>query len=303
MKNNESSLTSLVSAFSRAYHVKEDNPVVFHDTLAHAFLTSEEYNAIASNMAQGISFFSPEMAEKLKGNDAAILKWVNQIQLSPTPLARAAYAEHVVENEINLGAQQYVILGAGLDTFAWRHSNPEVTIFEVDHPSSQQFKLARLKQADLTCPKNLKFIAMDFTKTLALKNLTAQGFDTNKKTVFSLLGVTYYLNKNELQMLLYTLFNALPKGSSIIFDFADERLFTEQGIFNRVQHMVQMAAASGEPMKFSTTLTELEQMLAEQQLFIYEHLSPQDIQNQYFYNRDDDLQAFETIHYVHAVKN
>ena len=302
MKNIESSLTSLVSAFSRAYHVKEDYPIIFNDTVVQQLLSNDEYNAIAFNMAQGIHFFSSEMAEKLKGNDAAILKWVNQIQLSPTPLARAAYAEKVVVNEIELGAVQYVILGAGLDTFAWRHSNPDVAIFEVDHPSTQQFKLQRLLQANLACPDNLTFVAMDFTQELSLEKLLESGFDPNKKTVFTLLGVTYYLTKEILQQLLDTLFKALPKGSSIIFDVADERLFSEQGIFNRVQHMVQMAAASGEPMKFSTTFSELEQLLADHQLLIYEHLSPQDIHQQFFTNREDDLQAFETIHYVHAVK-
>lgn len=55
-------------------------------------------------------------------------------------------------------------------------------------------------------------------------------------------------------------------------------------------------------MKFCISLFELEQLLSEHQLLVYEHLSPQDIQNQYFANRDDDLQAFETIHFVHAVK-
>lgn len=56
-------------------------------------------------------------------------------------------------------------------------------------------------------------------------------------------------------------------------------------------------------MQYATALSELEIMLAKEQLLIYEHLSPQDIQHQYFSNRDDYLQAFETIHYVHAVKN
>jgi hypothetical protein len=57
-------------------------------------------------MIQGISFFSPEIAEKLKGDNAAILKWITQTQLSSTPLARAAYAEKTVENEIKLGVEQ-----------------------------------------------------------------------------------------------------------------------------------------------------------------------------------------------------
>ncbi|AWE06953.1 hypothetical protein DCE79_05860 [Lysinibacillus sp. 2017] len=99
-----------------------------------------------------------------------------------------------------------------------------------------------------------------------------------------------------------TLFKDLPKGSSIIFDIADERLFTETGIFNRVQNMVQMAAASGEPMQFCSSIAQLEQLLAQQDLLIFEHLAPQDIQNRHFVDREDDLQAFETIHYIHAVK-
>ena len=138
MKNNESSMTSLVSAFSRAFHVKEDEPIIFNDYMAKDFLSPEEYAAISINMTKGIAFFSPQMAEQLKGNDAAILKWVSQVQLSPTPLARAAYAEQVVLHELKLGAEQYVILGAGLDTFAWRHEQQteHISIFEIDHPST-----------------------------------------------------------------------------------------------------------------------------------------------------------------------
>ncbi|MDR4315891.1 MULTISPECIES: class I SAM-dependent methyltransferase [Niallia] len=303
MKNNESSLTSLISAFSRAYHVKEDCPIIFNDYIAQDFLSPEEYQAIAVNMSNGITFFSSEMAEKLKGDQDAILKWVTQIQLSPTPLARAAYAENVVRNECQLGAEQYVIMGAGLDTFAWRYDTlPNVTVYEVDHPSTQKFKIERLEQAGYEIPAHLKFVAMDFTKELSLEKLAAAGLDLSKKTVFSLLGVSYYLTKDVLQQLLHGFFKDLSKGSSIIFDFADEGLFTEPGIFNRVQNMVQMAQAAGEPMKFAASLAELEDLLANEELLIYEHLSPQKIQQQFFSNRDDNLQAFETIHYIHAVK-
>ena len=296
-------MTSLVSAFSRAFHVKEDQPIIFNDFIAKDFLSPEEYQAISTNMANGITFFSPKMAEQLKGNHTAILKWVTHIQLSPTPLARAAYAEKVVLNELKLGTQQYVILGAGLDTFAWRYPNlTDVTIFEIDHPSTQKFKLERLQQSGYELPSHLKLVAMDFTKELSLDKLIDAGFDPSKKTVFSLLGVTYYLTAIEFQQMLHVFFKDLPQGSSIVFDFADEHLFTKPGIFNRVQNMVQMAQAAGEPMKFATSLSDLEKLLSKEQLLIYEHLSPQDIQNQFFANRHDDLQAFETIHYIHAVK-
>ncbi|MFJ7666321.1 class I SAM-dependent methyltransferase [Lysinibacillus sp. NPDC097195] len=304
MKKNEASLTSLVSAFSRAYHAKEDRPLIFNDYLAQDFLLPEEYQAIASNMTNGIAFFSPKMADQLKGDNEAILKWVTQVQLSPTPVARAAYTEKVVLHECQLGAEQYVILGAGLDTFAWRHDAlTNVTVFEVDHPLTQHFKLARLQQAKYDIPPHVNFVALDFTKELSLEKLVTAGFDISKKTIFSLLGVTYYLTKDILQQLIKILFKDLPNGSSIIFDVADEQLFTTAGIFNRVHNMVQMARVSGEQMKFASSISDLAKFLAEEHLLIYEHLSPQAIQHQFFSNRHDYLQAFETIHYIHAVKN
>lgn len=177
-----------------------------------------------------------------------------------------------------------------------------MTIFEIDHPSTQQFKLERLQQSGYELPSHFKLVAMDFTKELSLDKLIDVGFDPSKKTVFSLLGVTYYLTAIKFQQMLHVFFKDLPQGSSIVLDFADDYLFTKPGIFNRVQNMVQMAQAAGEPMKFATSLSDLEKLLSKEQLLIYEHLSPQDIQNQFFANRHDDLQAFETIHYIHAVK-
>lgn len=127
-----------------------------------------------------------------------------------------------------------------MDTFAWHNPNIPLTIFEVDHPSTQQFKLQRLQQAGLECPNHLKFVSIDFTKERSIEKLISAGFDPHKKTIFSLLGVTYYLTKEVLQQLFDTLFKDLPIGSSIVFDFADERLFSEKGIYHRVQHMVQL---------------------------------------------------------------
>ncbi|MGE7915807.1 class I SAM-dependent methyltransferase [Lysinibacillus xylanilyticus] len=244
MNKGESSLTSLISAFSRAYHSQFYTPKIFDDYLAKDLITEKGLNDIQTNMVQGIQFFNKEIAEKLNGNTEVLLKWIVQIQLSPTPLARAAYCEKVLLNEVMLGLQQYVILGAGLDTFSFRH--PELEhILEIDHPATQQFKKTRLDEAHFKLPSNVHFVAMDF---------------------------------------------------------ADENLFKEKGLSNRVDNMVKMAAVSGEPMKSCFTYEEMEKMLEKSGLLIYEHLSPSNINQLYFDNREDYLTAFETIHYVHAVK-
>lgn len=304
MEKNESSLTSLISAFGRAYHNKYDTPKIFDDYIAKDLITQKEFEDIRKNMIQGIHFFNHEIAIKFQDQPDKILKWITQVQLSPTPLARAAYCEKVLFHEMVLGVEQYVILGAGLDTFCFR--NPELDtkleIFEVDHPSTQDFKRNRLAKSNYQIPDNLHFVPMDFTKDIILQNLIDEGFQLNKKTFYSLLGVSYYLTKEEISNLVKELFAEIPLGSSIVFDYADDKLFEEKGVSNRVQNMVQMASASGEPMKSCFTYDEIEKLLEDAGLLIYEHLSPDVINNKFFSDRSDYLKAFETIHYIHAVK-
>ncbi|GAB6494430.1 hypothetical protein bcgnr5397_06910 [Bacillus luti] len=126
MKKGEASVTSLVSAFSRAYHSEFDSSKIFDDYIAKEFISSKERNEIETNMIQGIHFFNKDIAKQFQDDPNEILKWITQVQLSPTPLARAAYCERVLLHEITLGAKQYVILGAGLDTFSFRHRELEI---------------------------------------------------------------------------------------------------------------------------------------------------------------------------------
>ncbi|MFJ8218173.1 class I SAM-dependent methyltransferase [Bacillus cereus] len=303
VKKGESSVTSLVSAFSRAYHSEFDCPKIFDDYVAKDFIPQKERNDIETNMVQGIQFFNTDIAQQFQDNPQEILKWITQVQLAPTPLARASYCERVLLHEITLGAKQYVILGAGLDTFSFRHRELEnkVEIFEVDHPSTQAFKIQRVKEAEYEVPSNLHFVSMDFTKDFSKQKLVNEGFE-NKKTFFSLLGVSYYLAKEELASLIECLFEMVPEGSSIVFDYPDENLFTEKGLSNRVENMVKMAAVGGEPMKSCYSYREMEALLEKSGLLIYEHLSPKDINTLYFEGRNDYLKAFETVQYMHAVK-
>lgn len=303
VKKGEASITSLVSAFGRAYHSEFDTPKIFDDYVAKDLIPKKERNDIEMNMVQGIHFFNKDIAQRFQDNPKEILKWITQVQLSPTPLARAAYCERVLLHEVTLGAKQYVILGAGLDTFSFRHRELEnsIEIFEVDHPSTQEFKKQRVKEAELEVPNNLHFVSMDFTKGFSKQELVNEGFE-NKKTFFSLLGVTYYLTKGELSSLIDCLFAMVPAGSSIVFDYPDENLFTEKGLSNRVENMVKMAEVGGEPMKSCFSYGEMEALLEKSGLLIYEHVSPADIHKMYFEGRNDYLEAFETVHYVHAVK-
>jgi methyltransferase (TIGR00027 family) len=297
MENNQNSMTALVSAFGRAYHNENDRPVIFRDPLARRLMTDAEYEQISGYMAGGLSFFAPEKMAELK-DPAEALRYVAQTQIAPTPLARARYCEDMLENAIRLGAKQYVILGAGMDTYAYRGKN-DIRVFEVDRPGTQDFKRRKIADAGIAVPDNLRYVPVDFTKDDLAAALAGAGFDTKGRSFFSLLGVSYYLTKEHLRTLLTAIAALVPRGSSVVFDYAGEDLFTSE--IKRVQNMVSMAQASGEPMKSCFSYVELEKLLEEAGWLIYEHLSPDEIEIRCFAGRNDDLHAFEHIHYVLAV--
>ncbi|MDF2922335.1 MAG: SAM-dependent methyltransferase [Paenibacillaceae bacterium] len=299
MERDKSSMTALIAAFSRAYHDENDDPKIFSDTLAKELITDEEYRQIAGYMAGGIDFFAPEKKQELH-EPAAALQWVVQNQLAPIPLSRARYCEDMLANAVMMGAKQYVMLGAGMDTFAYRNAGllTQIHVFEVDHPNTQQFKQQKVAAAGWNKPEYLHEVPVDFAKDNLRDELVKAGFDLQQRTFFGWLGVSYYLTKEQNTSLFKTISSMAPQGSSIVFDYADDALFRSGS--KRVQHMVAMAQASGEPMKSCYSCGELERALEEAGLLIYEHLSPAEIEERYFQNRRDDLHAFENISYVLA---
>ena len=299
--DNKSSMTALIASFGRAYHAESDEPKIFYDPLARQFMTDDEYRQIMGYMIGGIDFFAPEMKSEFSGPDE-ILKWVVQTQLAPTPLARARYCEDMAMNAIRIGARQYVILGAGMDTFAYRNREltSDIHIFEVDHPDMQNFKKTKVEQAGWAIPGNLHYVPADFTKDDLAAALQKSGFDVTKITFYSWLGVAYYLEKTDIENMVKTIASLSPDGSGLLFDYPDENFLTS-GV-KRVQNQIAMAQAAGEPMKPGYRYEELERLLAKYGFLIYEHLTAPDIESRFFAGRSDFLHAFEHINYALAVK-
>lgn len=101
MRKNESSLTSLISAFARAYHSRYDTPLIFDDFIAKELINEKEFSDISENMIQGITFFNKEIAERLQNDPEEILKWVTQVQLSPTPYSTCFVLRKSLTQRIN----------------------------------------------------------------------------------------------------------------------------------------------------------------------------------------------------------
>ena len=144
-------------------------------------------------------------------------------------ISRARYTEETLEKAVRQGVKQYVILGAGMDTFAFRRPEmlEELEVFEVDHPATQEFKLNRLTELGWKHPAKLHFIPIDFTKESLVTALTrSSSYDPNVKSFFSWLGVTPYLTQEEVFATLRSIAEVAPAGSTSSF-----RLFRYRCIY------------------------------------------------------------------------
>ena len=295
--NNKTSITALMSSFGRAFHAENEDHPVFADHLAKNLMTDEEYAAVQGYILGGVQFFEPEIQKSKE-----LLRRLVNVHIAPSPLCRAAYTEKALKAAILTGTKQYVILGAGMDTFAFREMEflSKYRVFEVDHPLTQADKLERITRAGWTIPDNLSFIPVDFTKDSLTERLIAAGFDPSVKSFFSWLGVTYYLFAEAIDTMLSALSSLCADGSSLVFDYPDENFFDAPE--KRVQNTIMMAKAGGEPMQSAFSYAELEKLLEKHGFLIYELLTPDDIQRDIIDNAGADMKAFENVNYCLAVR-
>ena len=299
--NNKASITALMSSFGRAFHAENEEHPVFADYLAKELMTAEEYAAVQSYLLGGAQFFEPEI-DSAAFQPKELLRQLINTHIAPSPLCRAAYTEQALKTAVLTGTKQYVILGAGLDTFAFREPEflSKYRVFEVDHPLTQADKLERITRAGWTVPDNLTFVPVDFAKDNLAERLIAAGFDPTAKSFFSWLGVTYYLSAEAINAMLSALSSLCADGSTLVFDYPDENFFDAPE--KRVQNTIMMAKAGGEPMQSAFSYSELERLLEKHGFLIYELLTPDDLHRDIIDKAGADLKAFEHVNYCLAVR-
>lgn len=299
--NNKTSITALMSSFGRAFHAENEEHPVFADHLAKELMTAEEYAAVQGYILGGAQFFEPDI-DPAKQEPEELLRRLVNVHIAPSPLCRAAYTENALKTAMLTGTKQYVMLGAGLDTFAFRETAflSKYRVFEVDHPLTQADKLKRIARVGWTLPADLIFVPVDFTKDSLTERLIAGGFDPSAKSFFSWLGVTYYLSAKAIDETLSALSGLCADGSTLVFDYPDENFFDAPE--KRVQNTIMMAKAGGEPMQSAFSYDELEKLLERHGFLIYELLTPDDIQRDIVDKAGADLRSFEHVNYCLAVR-
>lgn len=234
--------------------------------------------------------FSDPLALRILGIDAETV--LSEEQAKPHSkrmrifvVVRSRFAEDALAKAVEDGVRQLVVLGAGLDTFAYRNPFPDVLrVFEVDHPATQEWKRQRLAEAAIPLPASLTFAPIDFESDTLASGLTTAGFNISAPTFFTWLGVVPYLTKEAVFSTL-SFIASLPNGAQVVFDYANppESLAAEARLFH--EERARRVAAIGEPWISHFETEDLHTQLRSFGFAEIEDLGPREIAERYFPSR------------------
>lgn len=284
----EQNMTALVSLFARAYHQKNKDIKIFDDLLSIKLITEKEYEMIGLNMSQGISFFNPTF----KGSEEEALKWIVDHQLSPSVLVRSAFCKEAIEEMKEKGCQQYLDFASGYDSFAYYYQN-QMHVFEIDKKEVIEDKRQRCKDVDI---ENIQFLSIDLSQENWINTLLQSDYQEDKLSISSMLGLSYYLTKDEFKKMLKQLSKYLLKGSHLVFDYPSIQESKE----TKINEM--LAKEADESMKAKYSFAELKEILNQCHLTIIQHENHQTVTEKYIsnynvYYKDDPIKAPEGVCY------
>ncbi|WP_455716088.1 class I SAM-dependent methyltransferase [Anaerosporobacter sp.] len=299
MIDTQESITAKLCSFARAYHSNFEKQKIFDDYLAYDLMGKEEYDKLGQLIQH--QFHAEDYIPNIGFRGEVVYPLLNQY-ISPIPLSRIAYAERELKEFAKQNGEcQYVICGAGMDTFSFRNDNPNIRIYELDHPDTQRYKLEKIRNLEWNIPENVHFVPIDFAKDDMKETLIAAGYSPLIPTFFTILGVTYYLTLPVFEQTIENISRLSGEGNITVFDYPDETTFSEESA-DRVKLLTKMTASLGEVMKQGYSFEDMESALKRHGFLVKGHLTPDDIQKNFFENRSDNQRAYENIHFITAIK-
>jgi methyltransferase (TIGR00027 family) len=266
-----SSSTAFRAATLRAVHqLIDEDPKILNDPIVLRLLDASTLDHIRLNPNK---FRTPRM-----------------VVMRSHIVLRSRYTEDRLAEAVDNGVRQYLMLGAGLDTFPYRQPRwaSVLRIFEVDHSASQRSKRERLALAGIEVPSNVELVACDFETTPLSDCLRRSSFDLGKPAFLSWLGVTMYLSTDAIDAV-FRFVDSLPKSSEIVFTFASPASTAKEKCPE--PSIVAFAAAHGEPWRTRFEPNELTRKLHGLGFSTVSFLSPSEADTRYFRSRHDGLHA------------
>jgi methyltransferase (TIGR00027 family) len=295
-------MTALSALWVRAYHHGHDAPKMFDDPVAHLLLTPAEWELFETRSIERLTRLDPALAQSGSDRHAQVQCYMRAWPAPAEMLARARYAEDKLTEAIDEGVGQYVLVGAGMDTFAFRR--PDLTqrlrVFEVDRPAAQAFKRQRLAAVGLELPPHLHFVPADLDQEDLATALARSGYDPRVPAFFGWLGVTMYLDRDTTLATLRAIRSVAVGGTQVVFDYLDTDAFDPNRASKRVQALLDVRRLSGEAMRSGFDPGTLGTELGRIGFRLREHCNPQEIEARYFQGRTDGYHATEHAHFAWA---
>jgi methyltransferase (TIGR00027 family) len=267
------SQTALGVAAMRAAHLAGPPPWVFEDRFA-IDLTSDEFRALAQ-----------------RGELAAAFEKLGLQRVQGQVLVRARWAEEALEAAMAGGASQYVILGAGLDSFVLRRPDlvARLHVFELDHPDTQRYKRAALWRLGFRDSNRVEFVEADFERETIGRALARSGFSRAAPAFFSWLGVVSYLTRDAILATLASLRERAAPGSEIALDYPIPAERLEPADRAVLELVGRTSARLGEPRRASHDPEALQRDVCALGFELVEDLAPDEVTRRYFVGRSDGL--------------
>jgi methyltransferase (TIGR00027 family) len=242
-------------------------------------------------------------------SDEALSKTLSALAYPDIPRMRTLfalrnrYAEDELVRAMERGVSQYIILGAGLDSFAYRRPDllQTLDVYEVDHPASQVWKRERIEELGIKIPARLRYVPIDFERETLTEGLAVAEVNLQAPTFFSWLGVTQYLTSEAVLRTLREIAEIAAPGSEIVFQFIvpAATLASEEG--SPVKTLAALAAAAGEPWLSFFEPDEMETHLKRMGFTKIHHFGPQQASERYLLGRTDGLRLPAYFHMINAV--
>jgi methyltransferase (TIGR00027 family) len=268
MERHQPSQTAQGAAMLRAAHQIVDRPPVFADPLA-------------------LRIVGEEAAQTLRdGQDVRAL--AESTGLRAFIATRSRFTEDCLRDALTRGVRQYVLLGAGLDTFAYRAPREDLRVFEVDHPATQAWKRARLAEVEIATPEWVTYAPVDFEHETLRDGLARAQFDFSGPAMFAWLGVVPYLTREAVIGTL-SFVASLAKNSEIVFDYAEPADRRDGRARELFEAMAARVAAAGEPFRSFFQPEPLLRDLRALGFSFVENLDAAVLNKRYFNARDDGL--------------
>jgi methyltransferase (TIGR00027 family) len=297
----QASMTALGASMMRAVHTRHDRPALIDDPWGERLVSDAERIRIRELVISGLS---QEAQEQLEGVESP-KELATSLRLHAsygTVVIRMRCVEDALAAAVARGVQQYVIVGAGMDSFGLRR--PEfaraVEVFEIDHPATQGLKRERIAECGISSPSGVHYVAADLSIQGIDEALELTGYEEDLPSFFSWLGVTAYLSREANLKTLRAIAACGTPNSELMFDYIDQGFFDSQGSDEDRERFRGSFAKISEPWVSGFRPSELEEDLRAVGLELVEDLSPEDLRVRYCAGREDGLSPASLHHIAHA---